>query len=235
MPTLHKSSDDLHYYVRTAICNKPMTLQLTEEGVERLQERGIRDGDHFDAILLDPLRERGWAFTYGGGLGEELAGQDADGSDDDWRERPARGLARRWLAFSEEEEFEEHPEEPRNPRTNGTGMAPPRNRSRVIVSIRMEAYDHTILDQSAREIIETARRSGAAVFGPIVLPSRVERYKVLRPDHRSQIEIRTHKRLIQIDRPAGETIEALNRLSLPSGVQIRIEASKWGRPKQEAH
>ena len=96
--------------------------------------------------------------------------------------------------------------------------------------IRMEAYDHSVLDQSALEIVDTAKRSGAQVHGPIPLPTRIERYTVLRSPHidkksREQFEIRTHKRLIDVVHPPGKTIDALNKLSLPAGVDIKIKAS----------
>ena len=82
------------------------------------------------------------------------------------------------------------------------------------ITIRLEAYDHTALDQSASDIVETAKRSGARVAGPIPLPTRIERYTVLRSPHvdkksREQFEIRTHKRLIDILQPTVKTIEAL--------------------------
>ena len=101
------------------------------------------------------------------------------------------------------------------------------------IRIRMEAYDHKILDQSARDIVDTADRSGAIVHGPIPLPTRIERYTVLRSPHidkksREQFEIRTHKRLIDIVQPTGKTIDALNKLSLPAGVDIKIKASPAG-------
>ena len=92
----------------------------------------------------------------------------------------------------------------------------------------MEAFDHEVLDHTAREIVETAQRTGAIVHGPIPLPTRIERYTVLRSPHidrksREQFEIRTHKRLIDILQPTGKTIEALNKgLSLPPGVDIKI-------------
>ena len=94
----------------------------------------------------------------------------------------------------------------------------------------MEAYDHSVLDQSALEIVDTAKRSGAQVHGPIPLPTRIERYTVLRSPHidkksREQFEIRTHKRLIDIVHPTGKTIDALNKLSLTAGVDIKIKAS----------
>ena len=96
------------------------------------------------------------------------------------------------------------------------------------IRIRMEAYDHEVLDRTAQEIVETATNTGAVVHGPIPLPTRIERYTVLRSPHidrksREQFEIRTHKRLVDILQPTGKTIEALNKgLSLPPGVDIKI-------------
>jgi small subunit ribosomal protein S10 len=96
------------------------------------------------------------------------------------------------------------------------------------IRIRMEAFDHEVLDRTAHEIVDTAQRTGAIVVGPIPLPTRIERYTVLRSPHidrksREQFEIRTHKRLIDILQPTGKTIEALNKgLSLPPGVDIKI-------------
>jgi small subunit ribosomal protein S10 len=97
------------------------------------------------------------------------------------------------------------------------------------IRIRMEAYDHTILDISATDIVNTAKRTGADVRGPIPLPTRIERYTVLRSPHidkksREQFEIRTHKRLIEIVEPTPKTIDALNKLSLPAGVDVKIRA-----------
>ena len=102
--------------------------------------------------------------------------------------------------------------------------------SKERIRIRMEAYDHSVLDQSAVDIVDTAKRTGAVVHGPIPLPTRIERYTVLRGPHvdkksREQFEIRTHKRLIDIVQPTGKTIDALNQLSLPAGVDIKIKAS----------
>ncbi len=99
-----------------------------------------------------------------------------------------------------------------------------------VIRIRMEAYDHSILDQSAAEIVETAKRTHSEVHGPIPLPTRVERYTVLagpfvNKKARQQFEIRTHKRLIDIVQATAKTIEALNKLSLPAGVEIKIKAS----------
>lgn len=99
-----------------------------------------------------------------------------------------------------------------------------------VIRIRMEAYDHSVLDQSAAEIVDTAKRTGSEVHGPIPLPTRIERYTVLAGPHidkkaRQQFEIRTHKRVIDIVRSTAKTIEALNKLSLPAGVDIKIKAS----------
>ena len=96
------------------------------------------------------------------------------------------------------------------------------------IRIRMEAFDHEVLDRTAAEIADTATRTGAIVNGPIPLPTRIERYTVLRSPHidrksREQFEIRTNKRLVDILQPTGKTIEALNKgLSLPPGVDIKI-------------
>jgi len=97
------------------------------------------------------------------------------------------------------------------------------------IRIRMEAYDHKALDQSALEIVETAKRTGAKVSGPVPLPTRIEIYTVLRSPHidkksREQFEIRTHKRLVDITEPTGKTVEALGKLNLPAGVYIKIKA-----------
>ena len=103
--------------------------------------------------------------------------------------------------------------------------------SNEIIRIRMEAYDHAVLDQSAGEITDTAKRTGSIVHGPIPLPTRIERYTVLSGPHvdkkaRQQYEIRTHKRLVDILQPTAKTIEALNKLSLPAGVDIKIKATQ---------
>ena len=92
------------------------------------------------------------------------------------------------------------------------------------------ASDHTVLDQSAAEIVDTAKRTNSEVHGPIPLPTRIERYTVLSGPHidkkaRQQYEIRTHKRVIDIVQATAKTIEALNKLSLPAGVDIKIKAS----------
>lgn len=99
-----------------------------------------------------------------------------------------------------------------------------------LIRIRMEAYDHSILDQSAAEIVDTAKRTNSEVHGPIPLPTRIERYTVLSGPHvdkkaRQQYEIRTHKRVVDIIQATAKTIEALNKLSLPAGVDIKIKAS----------
>jgi small subunit ribosomal protein S10 len=97
------------------------------------------------------------------------------------------------------------------------------------IRIRMEAYDHGVLDTSAKEIVEHAKRTQAKVCGPIPLPTRIERYTVLRSPHidkksREQFEMRTHKRVIEILEPTARTVEAINRLVVPAGVFVKIKA-----------
>ena len=97
------------------------------------------------------------------------------------------------------------------------------------IRIRMEAYDHEVLDRTAHEIVDTAQRTGAVVNGPIPLPTRIERYTVLRSPHidrksREQFEIRTHKRLLDILEPTQQTVDALMKLDLPAGVDVEIKA-----------
>jgi small subunit ribosomal protein S10 len=96
------------------------------------------------------------------------------------------------------------------------------------IRIRLKAYDHRILDQSAEKIVDTAKRSGATVSGPIPLPTEKSIYTILRAVHkykdsREQFEMRTHKRLIDIVNPTPQTVDALMRLDLPSGVDIEIK------------
>lgn len=97
------------------------------------------------------------------------------------------------------------------------------------IRIRLKAYDHRILDQSTTEIVDTARRTGASVAGPIPLPTVRNRWTVLRSPHvdkksREQFEIRTHKRLLDILQPTPETVDALMKLDLPAGVDVEIKA-----------
>ena len=96
------------------------------------------------------------------------------------------------------------------------------------IRIRLKAYDHRVLDNSTKEIVNTAKRTGAQVRGPIPLPTRIERFTVNRSPHvdkksREQFEIRTHKRLIFIMEPTAKTMDALAKLSMPAGVDIRIK------------
>jgi small subunit ribosomal protein S10 len=96
------------------------------------------------------------------------------------------------------------------------------------IRIKLKAYDHKLLDQSAGEIIETARRTGARVAGPIPLPTVINRYCVLRSPHidkksREQFEIRTHKRILDILEPTQQTVDALMRLDLSAGVDVEIK------------
>ena len=96
------------------------------------------------------------------------------------------------------------------------------------IRIRMEAYDHRALDSSAKEIVDHAERTGARVRGPIPLPTRIERYTVLRSPHvdkksREQFELKTHKRLIDINDSRPQTVDALTKLDLPAGVDVEIK------------
>ena len=96
------------------------------------------------------------------------------------------------------------------------------------IRIRLKAYDHRLLDSSTAEIVNTAKRTGASVRGPIPLPRRIEKYTVLRGPHidkksREQFETRTHKRLIDIVDPTPQTIEALMKLDLAAGVDVEIK------------
>ncbi|MYA19580.1 MAG: 30S ribosomal protein S10 [Chloroflexi bacterium] len=100
--------------------------------------------------------------------------------------------------------------------------------TRQRIRIRLKSYDHRVLDRSAKQIVETAERTGAAVAGPVPLPTRIRKYTVIRSpfidkDSRDQFEIRTHKRLIDIFEPTSRTVDTLMRLQLPSGVDIEIK------------
>ncbi len=96
------------------------------------------------------------------------------------------------------------------------------------VRIKLKAYDHRILDNAATKIVETIKRSGGIISGPVPLPTDIEKFTILRAVHkdkdsREQFEMRTHKRLIDIKNPSKETIDALAHLDLPSGVDIEIK------------
>ncbi len=95
------------------------------------------------------------------------------------------------------------------------------------IRIRLKAFDHRLLDRSVREIVETAKRTGASIKGPIPLPTKINKYCVLRSPHvdkksREQFEIRTHKRLMDIMEPTQNTVDALMKLDLPAGVDVEI-------------
>ncbi len=97
------------------------------------------------------------------------------------------------------------------------------------IRIRMKAYDHRVLDQSAIAIVDIARRTGARVSGPVPLPTQISRYTVLRSPHvdkksREQFEIRTHKRLLDILEPTPQTVDALMKLDLPAAIDVEIKA-----------
>ena len=96
------------------------------------------------------------------------------------------------------------------------------------VRIRLKAYDHRVLDQAASKIVDTVKRTGGVVSGPVPLPTDIEKITILRAVHtykdsREQFEMRTHNRLIDIDSPSKETVDALSHLDLPSGVDIEIK------------
>ncbi|MBF0560342.1 MAG: 30S ribosomal protein S10 [Nitrospirae bacterium] len=96
------------------------------------------------------------------------------------------------------------------------------------IRIKLKAYDHRLLDQSVREIVVTAQRTGARVAGPVPLPTKISKYTVLRSPHvdkksREQFEIRTHKRLVDIYDPTPDTVDALMKLELASGVDVEIK------------
>ena len=98
----------------------------------------------------------------------------------------------------------------------------------MLVRIKLRAYDHRVLDQTVGEIINTVKKGGTKISGPVPLPTKIERYTVLRSPHvdkksREQFEIRTHKRLIELINPTVQTTEALKNLNLPSGVDIQIK------------
>jgi len=96
------------------------------------------------------------------------------------------------------------------------------------VRIKLKSFDHRVLDQSASQIVETAEQTGAQVAGPVPLPTRIQKFCVIRSpfidkDSQEHFEMRTHKRLIDILEPTAKTIEALTRLNLPSGVDVEIK------------
>ncbi len=100
----------------------------------------------------------------------------------------------------------------------------PKNRIRI----RLKGYDHRVLDDSVRRIVDAAERTGAAVVGPVPLPTHIEKFTVMRStfidkDSREQFEVRTHKRLIDVLEPGAKTIENLTKLDLPAGVDIEIK------------
>jgi len=96
------------------------------------------------------------------------------------------------------------------------------------IRIKLRAYDHRVLDQSVKEIVDTAQRTGARIGGPVPLPTKISKYTVLRSPHvdkksREQFEIRTHKRLIDIYDPSPQTVDALMKLELAAGVDVEIK------------
>ena len=102
-----------------------------------------------------------------------------------------------------------------------------------VIRIRLKSFDHKLIDKSAKEIVDTAKRTGAQVCGPIPLPTRMERYTIcISPnadkDARDQYELRTHKRMVDINRPTEKTIDALMKLDLAAGVDVQISVEAEG-------
>ena len=100
--------------------------------------------------------------------------------------------------------------------------------NKQVIRIRLQAFDHRVLDQSVSEIVNTVKRTGALIAGPVPLPTRIERFTVNRSPHvdkksMDQFEIRTHKRLIDIINPTSKTVDELKKLNLPAGVDITIK------------
>ena len=100
--------------------------------------------------------------------------------------------------------------------------------SKVKIRIRLKGYDHNLVDQAAEKIVDTAKRTGAVVRGPVPLPTRIQRFDILRSPHvnktsRDQFEIRTHQRLMDIIDPTDKTVDALMKLDLPAGVDVKIK------------
>ena len=109
-------------------------------------------------------------------------------------------------------------------------MATKKKKTTQNIRIRLKTFDHKLIDISSKEILETAKRTGARVIGPIPLPTKIERYTVLISPHvdrdaRDQYEIRTHKRLMDIIEPTDKTVDALMKLDLAAGVDVQIELS----------
>lgn len=109
-------------------------------------------------------------------------------------------------------------------------MATKKTKNTQNIRIRLKTFDHKLIDVSSREIVETAKRTGARVIGPIPLPTKKERYTILVSPHvdkdaRDQYEIRTHKRLMDILEPTDKTVDALMKLDLAAGVDVQIELS----------
>lgn len=106
-------------------------------------------------------------------------------------------------------------------------MSTPAKKQTQKIRIRLKGYDYRVVDKATKDIVETAQRTGARVVGPIPLPTRIEKFTVLRSPHvdktsREQFEQRTHKRLLEIQNPTGNTIDKLKNYNLPSGVFITI-------------
>ena len=112
--------------------------------------------------------------------------------------------------------------------------------SKQKIRIRLKAFDYKLIDQSAAEIVDTAKRTGAIVKGPVPLPTRMKRFDILRSPHvnktsRDQLEIRTHQRLMDIVDPTDKTVDALMKLDLPAGVDVEIKLQQCGLGWLKSH
>lgn len=186
-----------------------MTIQLTPEGVRHLTvDLKLRDGDVFDSPVVEFLYEKRWAFTRGGGLGEEVD-QPRD------RETVVKAAP--------------SPETTRHPMVRRDLVRP----DHPAMSIRLESHDHAILDRSVKDIIEAVRLASVILHGPTPLPTRVERYIVIGAQSRRSIEVRTHKRRIDVENLSGEALGVLSKLNLPAGVCISIKPIATVRSRRQ--
>src|SRR5207253_1319548 len=169
------------------------------------------------AVLLPHHRRDGQHRVAGGHGNGDAGGQHPDDGGADCADRDGRRTALR---------------HPRGWTYRGCGRGRKDNRVTKManqrIRIRLKAFDYKLIDQSATEIVDTAKRSGAVVKGPVPLPTRIERFDVLRSPHvnktsRDQFEIRTHLRLMDIIDPTDKTVDALMKLDLPAGVDVEIK------------
>ena len=189
------------------------------------------------AVLLPDDGRDGQCGAAGGHGDGDAWGQHRDDGDADCADRDGRGAA---LCASARVAARSAPaSSPRSSSEQSGSMRTTRARSRLgtnsmasmqnqRIRIRLKAFDYKLIDQSAMEIVDTAKRSGAVVRGPVPLPTKIERYNVLRSPHanktsRDQFEIRTHLRLMDIIDPTDKTVDQLMKLDLPAGVDVEIK------------